>query len=74
MNRDAVFAIVSEVLYLEPGVLKGDERLKDLDGWDSLAVVSFMSGMDEKLGLMIEPEELARCVTVNDLTNLAASA
>jgi acyl carrier protein len=55
----------------DPETIRGTEKLKGLDGWDSMAVVSFLGGVDEKFGVLIQPDDLARCVTVDDLLSLA---
>ena len=62
---------LDEMLELSPGTLSGDEALADVEGWDSLAVISFIALVDEKLGLVVEGEKLARAKTVADLLDIA---
>lgn len=62
---------LDEMLELAPGTLSGDEALADVDGWDSLAVISFIALVDEKLNLVVEGEKLARAKTVADLLDIA---
>lgn len=65
---------LDEMLELDPGTLTGTEELESLDGWDSLAVISFIALVDEKLGLVVEGERLARAKTVADLLSIAGIA
>jgi acyl carrier protein len=62
---------LDEMLELTPGTLSGDEVLAEVDGWDSLAVISFIALVDEKLNLVVEGEKLARAKTVADLLDIA---
>ena len=52
------------------GSINGNETLKSLKGWDSLAWVEFMSMADEKLGLHLDPARIAACTRVLDLAAL----
>ena len=56
-----------------PGTLSGSEKLEgDLVGWDSMAVVSFIAMVDDRLGTTLPPAEIAAAKTVDDLVALAA--
>lgn len=70
MRREDFLREMDELLELDPGTLKGNEALADLDGWDSLAVISFIALTDEKLDTVIDGESLAKAATVQDLLNL----
>jgi acyl carrier protein len=71
MNHEEFLKELSEILELPDGGLKGDERLADLDGWTSIAMVGFIALADEKLGKTLSPRQFANCRTVNDLAQLA---
>lgn len=71
MNATDFLLALDEMLELPAGTLTGDESLDSLDGWDSLAVISFIALVDEKLGLVVEGEKLAKAKTVRDLLLLA---
>jgi acyl carrier protein len=62
---------MDELLELEPGNLKGPEKLEDLESWDSLAIVSFMGLVKAKVGKTLSPKNIATCQCVNDLFALA---
>ncbi len=70
MDRLEFLAGLDELLELAPGTLTGAEVLEELEGWDSLAVISFIAMVDERLGLVIEGQRLAAARTVDDLLGL----
>ena len=53
-----------------PGSIRGQESLDSIKSWDSLAVLEFMLMADEKLGLQLEPAQIAACKQVTDLAVL----
>jgi len=55
---------------LPPGTVQGQDRLDSISRWDSFAVVEFMSMADEKLGIQLEPAQIAACRQVSDLAAL----
>ena len=62
---------LDELLELEPGSLQGHETLDSLEGWNSIAVISFMALVDEHFNLTLQPRQIAECKTVADLIGLA---
>ena len=71
MNSADFLRELDEMLELDAGTLTGSEKLADVEGWDSLAVISFIALVDEKLGIVVEGEKLARAKTVADLLDIA---
>lgn len=74
MNTAEFLLALDEMLELDPGTLTGAEALEDLENWDSLAVISFIALVDEKLGLVVEGEKLVKAKTVADLLTVAGVA
>ena len=70
MQAEAFLREIELALELPEGSLKGDEKLEDIPEWDSLAVISFIALVDEKLGLAVDGEKLAETKTVDDLMGL----
>jgi acyl carrier protein len=70
MQAEAFLREIELALELPTGSLKGSERLEDIPEWDSLAVISFIALVDEKLGLAVDGEKLAESRTVGDLLAL----
>ena len=70
MERNEFLLLLDELLELEPGTVKGSETLDGLEGWNSLAVISFMALVDEHFGISVQPRQIAACTTVTDLMGL----
>jgi len=67
MQAQAFLREIEATLELPEGSLMGTELLADIPEWDSLAVISFIALVDEKLGLAVEGEALANAQSVADL-------
>ncbi len=74
MTREEFLTKMDEILELIPGTLKGSESLDDLEGWTSLAMVSYIALADTNNGNRPSPREIAKCATVADLLELAKVA
>jgi acyl carrier protein len=61
-------AELDRILEFEPGTLKGNEKMSDLSGWDSLAIMGVIAIADLKLGKTMPASELAACKTIAELT------
>ena len=70
MERTEFLLSLDELLELEPGSVKGSETLDSLEGWNSLAVISFMALVDEHFGISLQPRQIAGCSTIVDLVGL----
>ena len=68
-NKEFLLSL-DELLELQPGTLKGPENLDSIDGWNSLAVISFMALVDELFGIVLQPRQMAGCSTITDLMAL----
>jgi len=73
MSQEEFLRELEEILEMTPGSLTGDAKLADLEHWDSVAMVTVMSVVDEKCGVALSPRKIASCVTVDDLYNLTKS-
>lgn len=47
-----------------------DTDLLDIDEWDSFSAVSFLTLIDEKYGIKVEPFAIAEAILVEDLFNI----
>jgi acyl carrier protein len=70
MSKDEFYAHLEFILELEPNTIHGAENLKDLEGWDSLAKISFIAMGDVELGVIVSATGLLACKTVGDLVRL----
>jgi acyl carrier protein len=70
MSKAQFLDHLSEILEEPSGSLTGDEKLSDLEGWNSIAMISFIAFGDEHFQKILSPRLIASCVTVNDLGKL----
>ena len=61
---------IDAIVQSEPGSTSADDSLDSLAGWDSIAIIMFISMADEELGLIMNVDALASCKTVGDLARL----
>jgi len=71
MTREEFLLQMDEILGLEPGTLRGDEKLEELENWDSTTLISLILLADANNSVPITPEQVAGCSTVTDLLRLA---
>ncbi|MFT3859617.1 MAG: phosphopantetheine-binding protein [Aquabacterium sp.] len=53
-----------------PGRIGPETVLKSIEGWDSLAFVSFIAAVQDRYGVELSAEDLLSCRTVTDLHHL----
>jgi len=70
MTKQDFLTQLEDVLEADGGTITGAELLAELDGWDSLAVVSFIARIDELFDVTLSPEKIARSKSVSDLIAL----
>jgi len=61
---------LEDQLEMPEGSLKENQALAELAGWDSLAAVLFMALADEKLGVTLSNDQIAKSKTLNELLAL----
>jgi acyl carrier protein len=71
MTREEFLLEMDELLGLRPGVLRGDEKLEELENWDSTALIGLIALADSTSGAHITPDQVISCSTVADLVRLA---
>jgi acyl carrier protein len=57
-------------LEVPEGSLNGKQALRDLSTWDSMAGLLFIALADEKLGVLVSGDQIARSKTIDDLMSL----
>jgi acyl carrier protein len=70
MTKQQFLHELEQIIEVDPGSIQGDETLKDLAGWDSMARVSFIAMADERLEALVSPAQLAACKSVPNLMAL----
>ncbi len=70
MKKLELYLMLDDIVDQDPGNIQGNDDLVDLEGWDSLAVMTFIAAVDENFNIILEPRELASCKTIADLMTL----
>jgi len=71
MTKQEFLLLIDELLEESPGTLSGNERLEDLEMWDSMTALGFIALLDEQFNIIVSGDDLDNCKTVNDLIELA---
>ncbi len=67
INHNDFLRNLEEVLHMASNSLNGGEVLRELPGWDSLAIVEFMAFADQRYSITMAPKQITSCSTVHDL-------
>lgn len=70
MNKGTLLRKIEEILEVGENFLTGEERLDDLEDWDSLAVMAFIAMVDKNFNTTLETDKISKCTTINDLFKL----
>jgi acyl carrier protein len=70
MTKEEFIQSFADVLGADPTQVTASAPLKDFDGWDSMAQLSAVALLDQ-VGAKPPPGALQKCVTVQDIINLA---
>jgi acyl carrier protein len=71
MTRERFLLEMDEILGLHAGTLRGDEKLEELQNWDSTALISLLVLAETSNNADISPDQVVGCSTVADLLRLA---
>jgi acyl carrier protein len=71
MTRDKFLLEMDEILGLPAGTLHGDEKLEELETWDSTALINLIVLAESNNDVRITPDQVVSCFTVADLLRLA---
>jgi len=67
MNKTIFLQHIDDILERSHGTTKEDEILNNIASWDSLAVLSFITFVDQNFGAVLSPVDIYNARTVNDL-------
>ena len=71
MTREKFLLEMDEILGLPAGTLRGQEKLEDLETWDSTALINLIVLAESQNSVSITPDQIVGCSTVADLLRLA---
>lgn len=61
---------MEQLLNAPEGSVKGDQELQTLKNWDSLTILEFMVLADNDFKSDVQPADITKCRTVDDLLRL----
>jgi acyl carrier protein len=70
MDVKQLASSMDDALNLPSGTVREEDRLEDLEGWDSIGVIAVMAVIEDQYGVSLDPEGLAKCQTAGDLFRL----
>ena len=70
MDKAEFLRNLEDLIEADPGSLAETSVLADTEGWDSMAIMGFISFADDELGQTPAPKAIKACVTVADLMAL----
>jgi len=71
MTRSEFLLEIDDILGLPPGTLRGNEKLDELQNWDSTSLISLISLAETNNGVSLSLQRVVDCSTVGDLLQLA---
>lgn len=69
-SRQAIITAIETAIQAEPGSLTESAKLPDLNGWDSLGIVSFIEEVLGRFGVQLPVDDVLECATVNELVEM----
>ena len=70
MDSPAFYRELDDLLELKAGTVGSDTVLKELEEWDSVAVISLIAMVDDRYDLILPPRDIAECATAGDLAGV----
>lgn len=69
MTKEEKLEIIADILEMEPEEVNSDMILDEIETWDSVAVLSVISVMNEKFDKFPHANEIKSYKTIEDLMN-----
>jgi acyl carrier protein len=70
-DRLKLLGMLEEILKVKANSLAYDQRLKDLEQWDSLAALDFVLKTEKLFSVTLEIDDIVKCELVGQLVDLA---
>ena len=67
MNKEKFMEIFQETLEIEEQEVKSEDKFRDYEEWDSLAILSLLAMINEEFEIIIKREELDKIITIGEL-------
>lgn len=73
INKEQFLEQFKEILEWEGKELSLDQPFRELDSWDSLALLSVIAMIDDEYDLIIKGNQFKELITINDIINYIES-
>ncbi len=73
MTRNELLLEMDQILGLRAGTLRGDQKLEELENWDSTSLITLIALADTNNGVRISLGQIVNCSTVADVLRLAGA-
>jgi acyl carrier protein len=73
-DRLKILAVLEEIMKLSPNSLSCDQRLKDLEQWDSMTELDFVLSIEKTCGVTLDIDAVVNCELVGQLVEVATNA
>ena len=70
MTQDEAIEWIAELFEEKIENIKPETEKDEIDGWDSLGVLTLMAGLDEKLDMIISEDEILELKKVSDILDI----
>lgn len=65
--KEKVIALIEDILNVPAGTITEDTRIEDVEEWDSLAHVTIIGELEERLGISIPLEDAIELTSVREI-------
>ena len=69
MGKKEFMKLFQETLEIEDQEVKSEDKFRDYEEWDSLAVLSLLAMINEEYDIIIPRKEFDKMVTIGDIVN-----
>lgn len=66
--REEILKQIKDIV--DDNTLTQDQSLEEIEDWDSLAKITFVSWVDQNLGITLYTHDLQQCQTISDIISL----
>ncbi len=70
MTKQEKLVLLEDIFEIDPGQLKEETVLEDLENWDSMTKLSLIVLMDDQFGKKIAGKEIEGLITVRDILEI----
>lgn len=71
MHMEKFLTEMAELVEVEAGSLNPEDKLEDLENWNSMAMMGYIALADTASGKKLSPRQIRECETLADLAKLA---